>query len=78
MQNGGSRRLIVWLMKNSRECLQATVPEIVLAPGETKPLVVQLDTTMAIGPLAMEVHYRTIDPARPTFTLAVRADVKRP
>jgi uncharacterized protein DUF1573 len=78
LHNAGSRRLIVWQIKNSCECLQGTAPEIVLAPGETKPLVVQLDTTKGIGPLAMEVHYRTSDPARPDLTLAVRAEIKRP
>ena len=78
LRNSGKQRLIVRKLNGSCDCLSGPVAEIVLPPGETEPLPVRLDTSMASGAAEMELTYRTSDPACPTFTLVVSADIKRP
>jgi hypothetical protein len=50
----------------------------VVEPRSSRKLILRLDTTKAIGPLKLQSRYTTNDPAHPTLTLTLIADVQRP
>ncbi|MHC4176507.1 MAG: Ig-like domain-containing protein [Planctomycetota bacterium] len=73
--NVGTRRLI--LREHRRACCgqAADQSEIVVPPGNSTELKVQVDTSPWCGRMREAVRYTTNDPDRPQLTLYVNADV---
>jgi len=76
--NAGTRRLI--LRKEGAGCCgQSTRPrEIILPPGGSKDLTLEVDTARWHGRMQQTVRYVTNDPRRPRFALQVNATVESP
>ena len=76
MRNLGSRRLIV-IEQGQGCCGQSAAPrQISLSPGESKDLVVKLDTGRWCGAVQHDLGYTTNDPRLPRFVLTVAAVVE--
>ncbi len=78
VHNPGARRLIVRTAGSSCPCAAGENQDLVVEPGQTGQLLARLDTHGLSGPLALELHYATNDPALPRFTLLLMADVHAP
>ncbi len=76
MRNLGSRRLIV--IEQDRGCCgqSASPRQISLSPGESKDLVVEVDTGRWCGRVQRALGYTTNDPKLPRFVLTVAAVVE--
>ena len=76
--NAGTRRLI--LRKEGAGCCGQSTrpPEIILPPGGSKDLTLEVDTAPWHGRVQHTVRYATNDPRRPRFALQVNAIVESP
>ena len=74
--NAGSRRLI--LSPRAAGCCgrPADFPQVIVAPGDSAELSVEVDTARWSGQVAHTALYTTNDPALPRFTLRVTAVVE--
>ena len=78
IKNEGSRRLIV-LEAGTSCCGQSAGPRrIVLLPGESKRLSVEVDSRQWYGRMEYSRRYTTNDPSLPRFSLSVSANVGSP
>ena len=76
--NAGTRRLIL-REEGAGCCGQSTrPPEIILPPGGSKDLTLDVDTAPWHGRMQQTVRYVTNDPRRPRFALQVNATVESP
>jgi hypothetical protein len=76
--NAGSRRLVV-LEQIEASCGQSPgVRQVVIVAGQSKELVVEVDTAKWYGRVDHTVHYTTNDAKLPQFTLRVTANVESP
>lgn len=76
--NAGTRRLIV-REEGAGCCGQSTQPApIIVPPGGSTDLALELDTGRYDGRVEHIVHYATNDPQRPRFTLQLNAIVESP
>ena len=76
IKNAGTRRLI--LLKELEGCCgqsEAARP-IIVAPGDSKDVTVEVDTARWHGSMQHSTHYGTNDPQLPRFTLRVTARVE--
>lgn len=77
VRNAGSRRLlIVERSRSCDDCPSARNPEVSIPSGGETMLRIVLDTGRFCGAVREQYHYRTNDPDRPTFTLALVAEVQ--
>jgi hypothetical protein len=69
--NEGSHRLVI--RKETGHCCGRGGPEeiTIVPPGESRSLVVDVDTTGIQGGLQSDIKYATNDPRMPRFTLTV-------
>ncbi len=76
--NAGSRRLI--LSQQGAGCCgrPAESYQVIVAPGDSAELSVELDTAQWFGQVEHTVRYTTNDPAMPQFALRVTAVVGSP
>lgn len=74
--NAGRRRLVVNEVGRSCDCVSGGLQNVVVLPGHSVELVPVLETHTLSGPVQLEVHYTTSDPAMPRLTLTVLADVR--
>jgi len=74
VQNPGTQRLV--LTPAGCNCRESSNRDaIVVAPGASAEVIVELDTTGASGPLRQIEHFTTSDPSRPHIDLVVTAQV---
>jgi hypothetical protein len=76
MENAGARRLI--LVEERDECC-GQAPDansIIVTPGDSQNVTVEIDTSQWHGSLKHTTRYRTNDPRVPQFTLMVTAMVE--
>jgi hypothetical protein len=76
ISNSGLRRLI--LVEQTEACCERVIDQrrIVLAPGDSTNLTVEVDTAQWHGRVKHTVHYNTNDPKLPRFSLIINADVE--
>ena len=74
--NAGRHRLVVNEVGRSCDCVSGGLQNVVVLPGHSVELVPVLETHTLSGPVQLEVHYTTSDPALPRLTLTVLADVR--
>ncbi|MFH1919181.1 MAG: DUF1573 domain-containing protein [Planctomycetota bacterium] len=76
IRNAGIRRLIV--MEEGKGCCgePAEPRRIILAPGESTSVEVEVNTAQWHGRVEHAVHYTTNDPELPRFALTVTANVE--
>jgi hypothetical protein len=76
--NAGNRRLI--LSQRGAGCCgrPAESHQVIVAPGDSAELSVELDTARWAGQVGHTVRYTTNDPALPQFSLRVTAVVEPP
>jgi len=76
--NAGTRRLI--LRKEGAGCCGQSTrpPKIILPPGGSKDITLDVDTAQWHGRMQHTVRYVTNDPRRPLFALQVNATVESP
>ena len=73
IQNVGTRRLI--LVEELEGCCgqSGTPRSIIVAPGDSKDVTVEVDTARWHGSIQHSAHYKTNDPQMPRLTLRVTA-----
>lgn len=76
--NVGRRRLVINEVDACYGCGNAIRNQIIVPPGETVEVTVNLDTRYARGPIKNIVSFTTNDPEQPRFNLTVRAHVDAP
>ena len=74
LSNTGDRRLIV-RREGAGCCGNRADPPVIVPPGRTGELVVELDTTGDGGTLRQATGYTTSDPALPRFEVTLVAEV---
>lgn len=76
IENAGTRRLI--LVEEVEGCCgQSGDPRsVIVSPGDSKDVTVEVDTTRWHGSIRHSTHYRTNDPQLPQLTLRVTASVE--
>ena len=76
VRNVGARRLI--LRDRSESCCgkSETPHDVIVGPGESKELVVEIDTTQWQGRMRHEARFESNDPQMPKLTLSVSALVE--
>jgi len=76
IRNAGTRRLVV--VEHGEGCCgePAEPREIILAPGESTSVEVEVNTAQWHGRVQHVVHYTTNDPELPRFALTVTANVE--
>lgn len=76
VSNAGNRRLILLEETGTTCCGQAAGPrQLIVAPGDSRDLIVKLNTAQWHGMAEQIVHYTTNDPKTPKFALRVTAIV---
>ena len=76
VENAGTRRLI--LVEEVEGCCGQSVDprSVIVAPGDSNDVTVEVDTARWHGSMQHSTHYRTNDPRLPRFTLRVTANVE--
>lgn len=75
VRNEGLRRIVL----NERACCGVpAAPPVIIAPGETKPIPVELPTAGRYGRVEHRLELTTSDRAQPKLTFAVWAWVREP
>ena len=76
--NAGNRRLII--SKRGAGCCgrPAGAHQVIVAPGDSTELSVEVNTAQWFGQMDHKVHYTTNDPALPQFALRLTAVVQSP
>lgn len=76
VKNAGTRRLVI--ERESEECCDEPSERrrIVVPPGVSGVIEVQVDTNRWYGEMRHVVHYTTNDPSRPRFTLTLHGEVQ--
>lgn len=78
VQNTGTRRLIV-VEDAERRCGRSADPRsVMVAPGDSTELAVEVDTATWCGRMEHVAHYSTNDPSLPRFALRMTAVVTSP
>ena len=77
VHNAGSRRLIVH-QDGARCCGQAAPEPLIVSPGQTARVPVDVRAPTQPGPFEHPLSFTTNDPSRPRFEFIVRAFVGEP
>ena len=75
LRNLGDRPLVIERVSRSCRCTSAEVEEATLAPGQSTPLRVGLETPERSGPLEEQVLVRSNDPETPLLEIRLLATV---
>jgi uncharacterized protein (DUF58 family) len=75
VRNTGNRRLV--LLEDQQPCCGqlSDRPRVIVAPGRTEELAVEVDTAQSFGSMEHTAFYTTNDPLVPRFGLSVTAEV---
>ena len=76
IRNAGGRRLILRKSNNGCDCVSTKEVEIIVEPGKSRTIVAELDANQLIGPVKIELTYRTNDPQQPLIRFYCVADRK--
>lgn len=77
VRNVGRRRLLLVEQSSGCDgCMPGGNPEVSILPGGERTLKIVLDTSRIYGATKAQYHFRTNDPDRPKFTLAIIADIQ--
>jgi hypothetical protein len=76
--NAGARRLVL-IEHSEGSCDESAEPrQVILTPGDSAELEVEVNTALWYGQMEHVVHYTTNDPRLPRFDLTVTATVQSP
>jgi hypothetical protein len=73
--NRGGRRLVLHRSQESCDCLSTAEPDVLVEPGGSRVVTVQLDTRGKLGTVTADLLLKTNAPRRPILRLSCRAQV---